>query len=355
MYSLEKRPKRFDQIAGQTAIINEFKNRATNKIKFPQCIMLQGETGSGKNTTAFIIAKLLNCASPVKSNQGHFEPCNECASCKDINNEKFSRDVKLLDCSLYGKGDITDLSTSARIAPMIDKNKIYILDEFQHLSGAAKSATKKLLEKPRRNTYFIACTSEIKTIVREIRSRFQEYQYRKLDSSIIDDYLFNIIIDKEDIPEEFIKEGIHIISFNAEGSLRTALTYLERCIYGKLWTKEQIEKELDFFHEDTLLMNIYLLLNKSKEGLKNLLDIKNLDSFFYMSKVMLVNANIYKTIGSLREQWKEKEAKKMAQFDSLSDLLDIYFNSIESKGYFDKSLFLYYLTKYYNQKKRKQA
>lgn len=342
MLSLEKRQILLSGIVGQSNIVKEFIKRTTNKIDIPQTILLSGSSGSGKTTLAYIIAKILNCKNPIKNKDGYLEPCNECPSCKDILTEKFSRDVKFIDCSSYNKENVVDLQKESNIMSIYDKNKIFILDEFQELGSKAKSAVLKLLEKPRKNVYFICCTMDIKSIDKSVIDRCQHYKFKSIDYSEISEYLFNIISDMENIPESFFSEGLHTIAYNAQGSIRNALSNLERCIFSELWTKEVIEKELGFLSENRINEILLSLLKKEKNALHDLNSLNNLDEFFYKTRKILIDSKIYKITGSLEEEWKIKQANLYSQYN-LDDLLRIYVESLNSYGYFDNNRFIYNL------------
>jgi len=135
MLSLDLRPRNFDDIVGQKHIIQTFKNRSKN-LNFPQVMLMEGETGSGKTTTAQIIAQLLNCKSPIENPDGTKCACQTCPSCLDIISGRFNRDVQVIDCAGMAKEDVLKLKDKLAISPMYDKNKILILDEAQNLGNA---------------------------------------------------------------------------------------------------------------------------------------------------------------------------------------------------------------------------
>jgi len=343
MLSLEKRPKTINEMIGHTTIMSEFKNRSKN-LNFPQVMLFVGKPGSGKNTIAYIIAKLINCENLNKV--GHYyEPCNECKSCNDINNENFSRDTKYVDCTQYDSKDVENLNRLALLQPMFDKSKVFILDEFQSLGNKnTKSKTNNLLEKVRKHVYFILCARDSSTIPNDLLQRCQIYNFYSISKKIISDYLCKLVIDDESIPEIFYQEGLFTIAENSNGSIRQALQFLERCLEGKLFSSKQIEQELGFISEEKEMNILISLLDAKKEILWDLSNLKDLETFYYRTKKILISANIYKFTKRVDQNWKKDNAETLIKSHNLINLLKCY-NFDYS---FNKEQFLYKIIEYYN-------
>jgi len=94
MRTIQDRPKTFAEIMGHIIILEEFKTRSRDK-NYPNYMLFVGDSGTGKSTSAFIIAKLLNCSEPIKQEGEYYEPCNTCKACTDVNSQKFNRDVTI--------------------------------------------------------------------------------------------------------------------------------------------------------------------------------------------------------------------------------------------------------------------
>lgn len=343
------RPRKFEDMIAQKGIIGEFKNRSKN-MNYSEAMILEGESGSGKTTAALIIASILNCSNPIILANGEHQPCGECASCKDIQNEKFYRDVTFFDASSMKKDNVISIEQIVSTSPMYDKNKIIIIDEAQELSKASKGATLKLLEKKRKNVYFILCTMDANSIHRSVRDRCQEYKFKKVDSVTISEYLFKIL-EKEDpnekIPEVFIKEGLTTIADNSDGSIRNALQHLERCMIGKFYTNEEIMKEFGFISDESMFSIIFKLLKKDSTVLNELKKI-DMKEFFYKSRKILTDGMIYKMTQVSQELWKEKNAKIIAKYNTVFDLLNVYLK-VSVMPYFNDSVYLYELIDYLNR------
>ena len=347
MLSINNRARVLSDMIGQKMILFEMRNRSKNT-DFAQSMIMEGDTGSGKTTLALIIAALLNCKNPVLNEEGYLDPCGECVSCIDIKSEKFHRDVFLLDASAMGKESVLDLQKKSNIQPLYDKNKIYIIDEAQALSKAGLGATLSLLEKKRKNVYFILCT--MKPLEKSIKSRCQTYNFKKVLDLEIAKYLYSVIKrDEIEVPDEFIQKGIFLISEFSEGSVREGLQYLERCIYGKYYTMELISQELGFISKDEMIEILLLLLKKDKGVFKKLasLDTK---SFFYYSYSILVQIFKYQVTGYVDKDWKKTSYDSFKKEFDLSILLNVYnkFLEISDMHYFHDKLFESYLLYYFN-------
>lgn len=353
MFSLDLRPKSFSEMIGQKKILEEMKNNSMNN-SFPQVMLFSGPWGSGKNTLANIISKLLNCSNPIKNRKGYLEPCNNCKFCKNIDEERFTLDTKLIDCTDYKSADVENLKKDALLGPMFgSQNKIFILDEFQALGNiSTKGKTLKLLEKKRKNVYFILLTSVIDAIPGDIIQRCQRYNFKPVNPEEIYEYLFNLILDMGDIPEEFIKEGLMTIAQNSDGSVRLAVQYLNRCIAGKLYSKEDIENELNIVNEERELEIIFDLLNKKSNGLWSLYNLKDIKTFFFRSKKILYDANIYKLTKMVDYDWKKKTAIPISNISNLSSLIGCY-NNVYTNFSFNVDQFIYNIVEYYQLSKIK--
>ena len=292
MLNITERPQVLSEMVGQFQILSEMKRRS-KKIDFPTYMVFEGETGSGKSTLAFIVAKLLNCKNPKNGN-----PCDECSSCLDVINEKFTRDIYYIDASHMGKEEVLSLQQKLNSLPMYDDNKVIIIDEAHLLnSPAARGAMLTLTEKHRKNIYFILCTTDLSKFDKALKSRFQCYKFKKVKLEDIASILMRTIEKNNlDVTEQFIDEGLVLISEFADGSVREALQYLDRCVYGKLFTAEDIQKELGFISKEKLFQ---MVKNLIQGQVQFLIDLEKEDSeqFFYYSLKILLGIRNYKETG----------------------------------------------------------
>ena len=343
------KPFSFNDMIGQPKFLEGMKNRS-KEIDFPHTMIFEGESGSGKSTSALIIAALLNCDNPIEHEDGTHSPCGVCSSCKDIKEERFQRDVYFLDASNMGKDDVIELDTIASGIPFHDKKRVIIIDEAQELSNKSFGATLKLLEKKRDNAYFIFCTMNVKSISQPIKDRGQTYKFWPVPEKLIAEYLFNFVKDDSSIPDEFIGNGLFLIASYANGSVRAALKYLSRCVDEHLLDTEDIERELGVISKDTLASLILKLLSgdpsffaamKSKE--------ETIDDFFNKSWMALLEAKLYKAGGlnGLKiPDWKKKYNIKYLEYEKTIDkVLNIYEDVFEHSRYLKTD---YFLTKLWN-------
>ncbi len=336
---LDNRPFSLDKMIGQRGILKEMKKRAKT-LNFPQVSIFEGESGSGKSTMAFIIAAMLNCNRSYEDGKVcPGSPIYVCPSCADIQAERFRRDVHYLNAANMSKDDVLAIENIISICPMYDKNQIVIIDEAQELSSKAFGAALNILEKKRKDIYFILCTMDVKKIHKAILSRGEVYKFKAVPFVEIAEHLLTLIKDKE-IPEIFITEGIFTISDYAHGSVRQAIQYLERCLEGEFWTKEDILSEFGFVDDKTLYDLIFMLLNRDQKFFTSISKV-DLEEFYYQSWQIILNA--------ITQSDNEKYDSIRSKIN-VFELLDVYQKSYQP-AYFRKQLFLSCLISYYGKEK----
>ena len=170
------RPTDFSSVVGQNEIKKILSN-AISKDNISHAYLFSGPRGTGKTTTAKILAKMVNCEH-LKDG----EPCNECESCRNLFN---SNDVIEIDAaSNNGVDEIRDLREKATLVPSICRYKVYIIDEVHMLTTQAFNALLKILEEPPKHVIFILATTEYHKIPLTITSRCQKFQFNKLEIEI---------------------------------------------------------------------------------------------------------------------------------------------------------------------------
>jgi DNA polymerase-3 subunit gamma/tau len=171
------RPKTFQEVSGQEHVVRTIQNQqATGSIA--HAYLFTGPRGVGKTTTARLIAKLVNCASPKKN-----EPCNACEACESIMSGK-ALDVYEIDAaSNTGVDNVREsVIDSVRFAPNILKKKVYIIDEVHMLSTSAFHALLKTLEEPPSHALFVLATTELYKVPETIISRCQRFDFKRISS-----------------------------------------------------------------------------------------------------------------------------------------------------------------------------
>lgn len=370
MYSIDKRPKTFSEVVGQPNIIKEFKILSRD-LSFSNYILLYGDSGTGKSTSAFIISKLLQCKNPVKNEEGYYDPCNECSSCKDINQSKFARDVHYFDASTMGKEEVNKLNSRIASAPLRDKNKIIIIDEAHLLnSKEARGAMLLMLEKPRKNVYFILSTTDISKFDKAFLSRLKKYKFKGLNNQEIGQYLISIFnslgIDPDNDPEireedlkDFLEKGLFTIIENSGGSAREAVMIFERCIQGKIFRNEDIVSELDI--QDTNEMSdvlIGILYQKNPQEIyKYLQSTDDLEFFYNFVVKIMIETRMYEITKIPPIAYREKTYKSMTSSKDFNDFYNSIkeFESSRQSFYFNKRLFTMMVINFINNHKEPEV
>lgn len=347
-FSIKYRPKTLSEVYGQEKIVTELKNRTIKNV-WPNAILFSGKFGTGKTTMAQIVAMNANCKNTDKDGNA----CLTCASCKSIQSEQFSRDTQVLDGSLIGgKGDMTDFLSNINSPPLYDPRRIMIIEEADQLSKAAANALHKVLEKPRENLMFILLSMEQGGVPASIVSRCQKYSLK--DTSIKDTMFYlKSILEREglwedkSIPDEFKMQGLALLAEGSNGSLRSAVQYLERCIMGGYYTVEDIQENLQLISEETSLDLVTDLLNLNMEKVFRKLD--NMDPYDFINFSGSVVSNIFALLTGDYTKHDYYKARNLAignhkNFLKLASVFEDLFKN--SKPFIRKSEIFYALSKY---------
>jgi len=220
------RPKTFDDVLGQTQTITILKN-TTAQNKFAHAYLFYGPRGTGKTTTARILAKAANCTKHQedKTFAKKGEPCNKCLLCTSID-EGRSLDVVEIDAaSNRGIDEIRDLKENIKTLPSSARFKVFIIDEVHMLTPQAFNALLKTLEEPPAHAIFILATTEYEKVPATIVSRTQRFHFKRLTLKEIVAKL-ETICKAEKITYE--KEALELIASLADGSVRDAESLLDQ-------------------------------------------------------------------------------------------------------------------------------
>ncbi len=216
------RPTSFasDELVGQEHIVNTLRN-AIALDRISHAYLFCGPRGTGKTTTARLLAKAVNCLDP----DPHNRPCNACDACRAIN-QGASIDVIEIDAaSNRGIDDIRDLRERVKYAPTQLKTKFYIIDEAHQITGAAANAFLKTLEEPPAHTRFVLATTDPEELLSTIVSRCQRFDFRRIGLDAMLPALRRVA-DLEGI--EIDDDALPVIARQATGSMRDALGMLDQ-------------------------------------------------------------------------------------------------------------------------------
>jgi len=217
----EWRPADFQSLVGQEHVSQTLRN-ALQKQRIAHAYLFAGSRGTGKTSTAKILAKAVNCLSP-----NGVEPCNQCINCVDVN-EGRSLDVLEIDAaSNRGIEEIRELKEKISFVPSQGKYKVYIIDEVHMLTTEAFNALLKTLEEPPAHVIFIMATTEPHKIPATILSRCQRFDFKKIRSRDMEKRLQEIL-DASGVTAE--KGVLNLIVRKSEGGLRDAISLLDQCL-----------------------------------------------------------------------------------------------------------------------------
>lgn len=214
------RPRDFENLVGQDHIRITLKNAITSG-KIAHAYLFSGPRGTGKTSTAKILAKALNCLQGPTA-----EPCNACLNCEAINTGT-SMDVFEIDAaSNRGIDEIRELRETVKFAPANGRYKVYIIDEVHMLTTEAFNALLKTLEEPPAHVVFILATTEAHKIPATIHSRCQRYDFRRIPVEVIEERLAEVV-GREGL--QVATDALRLIASHADGGLRDALSILDQC------------------------------------------------------------------------------------------------------------------------------
>ncbi|MFA3916911.1 DNA polymerase III subunit gamma/tau [Ruegeria hyattellae] len=220
------RPETFADLVGQDAMVRTLKN-AFEADRIAQAFVMTGIRGTGKTTTARIIAKGMNCIGPDGSGAPTTEPCGQCEHCVAIMEGRHVDVMEMDAASRTGVNDIREIIDSVRYRAASARYKIYIIDEVHMLSTSAFNALLKTLEEPPEHVKFIFATTEIRKVPVTVLSRCQRFDLRRIEPEEMIALMRKIAKAEE---AEIADDALALITRAAEGSARDATSLLDQAI-----------------------------------------------------------------------------------------------------------------------------
>lgn len=261
------RPQTFAELVGQDAIVTTLTNAITRKQIAP-AYLFAGSRGTGKTSSARILAKSLNCQ---QSDQPTPIPCGNCDICKSIASGSCLDVIEIDAASHTGVENVREIIERAQFAPVHCRYKVYAIDEVHGLSGAAMNALLKTLEEPPKQVVFVLATTDLQRVISTIISRCQRFDFRRIELTAMVNHLRQIAtIENINIADEALRQVAQI----AQGGLRDAESLLDQLslLSGKI-TVEQVwdlvgavpEQDLLAMLEAVAAFNIEMLLDLSRQ------------------------------------------------------------------------------------------
>jgi len=220
------RPETFVDLVGQDAMVRTLEN-AFKADRIAQAFIMTGIRGTGKTTTARIIAKGMNCIGPDGNGQPTTEPCGECEHCVAIMEGRHVDVMEMDAASRTGVGDIREIIDSVHYRAASARYKIYIIDEVHMLSTNAFNALLKTLEEPPAHVKFIFATTEIRKVPVTVLSRCQRFDLRRIEPEVMIALMRKIATAEG---AEITDDALSLITRAAEGSVRDATSLLDQAI-----------------------------------------------------------------------------------------------------------------------------
>ncbi len=220
------RPATFADLIGQDAMVRTLKN-AFDAGRIAQAFIMTGIRGTGKTTTARIIAKGMNCIGEDGQGQPTTEPCGVCEHCTAIAEGRHVDVMEMDAASRTGVGDIREIIDSVHYRAASARYKIYIIDEVHMLSTSAFNALLKTLEEPPEHVKFIFATTEIRKVPVTVLSRCQRFDLRRIEPEVMIAHLASVA-GKENA--EIAEDALALITRAAEGSVRDAMSLMDQAI-----------------------------------------------------------------------------------------------------------------------------
>lgn len=225
------RPQTFEDLIGQEHVVRTLRN-ALRLGHLHHAYLLAGPRGTGKTTTARLLAKAVNCLAPMEE-----RPCDQCEICLAVSAGRLMDLVEIDAASNTGVDNVRELLERVNFQPAQARYKVYVIDEVHMLSTSAFNALLKTLEEPPPHVIFVLATTEVHKIPATVLSRCQRFEFRRISVDLLVKRLRDITM-AEGIDAE--PEALALIARTATGSVRDAISLLDQMAAGGAVTAEQV-------------------------------------------------------------------------------------------------------------------
>ena len=319
------RPATFDELVGQDHITKTLRNQIVSG-RVGHAYLFNGGRGTGKTSSAKILARAINCLNPKDGN-----PCNECDICKAALNGSLTDIVEMDAASNNSVEDIRSIRDEVNFLPTVAKYRVYIIDEVHMLSIGAFNALLKTLEEPPEHVKFILATTEPQKLPATILSRCQRFDFKKLSPEYIKQRLTHIC---ESDKIEIEPDAINTISVLAEGAMRDGISILERCLQEESdkITNDLVKRLVGLPKIETINNILNNILDYDVEAsLKSVNEVlddgKDISNLIWEIVKFVRDVLVYKTTGTadLYNEDEVSKIKTLADKATKERLMDIIF------------------------------
>lgn len=219
---LKWRPTTFDDMVGQEHIVQTLRNSLKSG-RIRHAYLFSGPRGTGKTTTARLLAKAVNCTHE----DVEMRPCDQCEACRMVNEGRYLDLIEIDAATHTGVDDVRDLREKIQFSPAEGRYKVYIIDEVHRFSGSAFDALLKTLEEPPAHAIFVLATTEIDKVPQTIKSRCLQFEFRRISVQQVADRLEQIT-RSEGLHVE--RAALELVARQGTGSARDSISLLDQMV-----------------------------------------------------------------------------------------------------------------------------
>lgn len=342
------RPHTLNEVIGQDTVVKALRNAfKTNTLG--NVIYLIGNSGTGKNTIANIIASTLVCEHPAIDDKGNINPCCKCPSCIDVIEEKNQKVETYAGANLTADA-LKELEDKLGYSTVFVKHRVIIVNEAQQSPVLRRLL--EVIETPYKDTTFVLTSTDKAKFsntggktnkdqeTQALRSRGTFFNLKPISTKQISEYLFNLTLkyDTENkIPESFYDEGLMVIAENANGNLRLAVNDFSTILNAEVYTEKEIVELLGYTNTQEYLAILNSICTGKSEILNRLYELDDLYGFVQYSSKILTENQIRGILGKpFDEEYKEKAYQVFKASNNLKKVYNLFSEiNKESTGLFN--------------------